>query len=177
MLFSDGLVINMLKTQELAYFLFKTMPLYLNSHSMSPFPIILPRCLLYAACLFYFGFLSPPSCNLCLPLGNHTFIKKKSLMHLFSDEYLIDLFSKCGFTLEEICVHNKQVENHSLDLVMNRWFLFLPALLMIFTIYLHSELIEKWVSCILHSKHYLCNIFKIESSVTRVTDSICISVW
>jgi len=27
MLFSDGLVINMLKTQELAYFLFKTMPL------------------------------------------------------------------------------------------------------------------------------------------------------
>jgi len=76
MLFSDGLVINMLKTQELAYFLFKTMPLYLNSHSMSPFPIILPRCPLYAACLFYFGFLSPPSCNLCLPLGNHTFIKK-----------------------------------------------------------------------------------------------------
>jgi len=68
---------------------------------------------------------------------------KKSLMHLFSDEYLIDLFSKCGFTLEKICVHNKQVENHSLDLVMNRWFLFLPALLMIFTIYLHSELIEK----------------------------------
>jgi len=76
MLFSDGLVINMLKTQELAYFLFKTMPLYLNSHSMSPFPIILPRCPLYAACLFYFGFLSSPSCNLCLPLGNHTFIKK-----------------------------------------------------------------------------------------------------
>jgi len=63
---------------------------------------------------------------------------KKSLMHLFSDEYLIDLFSKCGFTLEEISVHNKQF-----DLVMNRWFLFLPALLMIFTIYLHSELIEK----------------------------------
>ena len=128
MLFSDGLVINMLKTQELAYFLFKTMPLYLNSHSMSPFPIILPRCPLYAACLFYFGFLSPPSCNLCLPLGNHTFIKKKSLMHLFSDEYLIDLFSKCGFTLEKICVHNKQVENHLLNLVMNRWFIW-PALL------------------------------------------------
>ncbi|XP_039819089.1 uncharacterized protein LOC120681600 isoform X5 [Panicum virgatum] len=36
-----------------------------------------------------------------------------------TDEYLIDLFSKCGFTLEEICVHNKQFENHSLDLVMN----------------------------------------------------------
>jgi len=49
-------------------------------------------------------------------------------MHLFSDEYLIDLFSKCGFTLDEICVHNKQVENHLLNLVMNRWFIW-PALL------------------------------------------------
>jgi methyltransferase-like protein 6 len=38
----------------------------------------------------------------------------------FSNEYLVDLFSKCGFTLEEICVHNKKVENRSLDLVMNR---------------------------------------------------------
>ncbi|PUZ42895.1 hypothetical protein GQ55_9G618500 [Panicum hallii var. hallii] len=40
--------------------------------------------------------------------------------YYFSNEYLVDLFSKCGFTLEEICVHNKQVENRSLDLVMNR---------------------------------------------------------
>lgn len=32
----------------------------------------------------------------------------------------MDLFSTCGFTVEEICVHNKQVENRSLDLVMNR---------------------------------------------------------
>jgi len=63
-------------------------------------------------------------------------------MHLFSDEYLIDLFSKCGFTLEEICVHNKQVENRSLDLVMNRWFVW-PALSMIYTIYLHLQLVQK----------------------------------
>ncbi|XP_037437173.1 uncharacterized protein LOC119304114 [Triticum dicoccoides] len=40
--------------------------------------------------------------------------------YYFSNEYLVDLFSKCGFTLEEICVHNKKVENRSLDLVMNR---------------------------------------------------------
>ncbi|CAN6296571.1 unnamed protein product [Urochloa humidicola] len=40
--------------------------------------------------------------------------------YYFSNEYLVNLFSKCGFTLEEICVHNKQVENRSLDLVMNR---------------------------------------------------------
>ncbi|WVZ55430.1 hypothetical protein U9M48_006090 [Paspalum notatum var. saurae] len=40
--------------------------------------------------------------------------------YYFSNEYLVDLFSKCGFTLEEICVHNKQVENRSLDLVMKR---------------------------------------------------------
>ncbi|XP_062209848.1 uncharacterized protein LOC133911568 isoform X2 [Phragmites australis] len=40
--------------------------------------------------------------------------------YYFSNEYLVDLFSKCGFTLEEIFVHNKQVENRSLDLVMNR---------------------------------------------------------
>ncbi|KAL6901861.1 hypothetical protein ACP4OV_004737 [Aristida adscensionis] len=40
--------------------------------------------------------------------------------YYFSNEYLLDLFSSCGFTLEEICVHNKQVENRSLDLVMNR---------------------------------------------------------
>ncbi|EER92872.1 hypothetical protein BDA96_01G542200 [Sorghum bicolor] len=40
--------------------------------------------------------------------------------YYFSNEYLVDLFSKCGFTLEEICVHNKQVENRSLELVMNR---------------------------------------------------------
>jgi hypothetical protein len=38
--------------------------------------------------------------------------------YYFSNEYLVDLFSKCGFTLEEIFVHNKQVENRSLDLVM-----------------------------------------------------------
>lgn len=40
--------------------------------------------------------------------------------YYFSNEYLVDLFTKCGFTLEEICVHNKKVENRSLDLVMNR---------------------------------------------------------
>ncbi|XP_015627974.2 uncharacterized protein [Oryza sativa Japonica Group] len=40
--------------------------------------------------------------------------------YYFSNEYLMDLFSTCGFTVEEICVHNKQVENRSLDLVMNR---------------------------------------------------------
>lgn len=40
--------------------------------------------------------------------------------YYFSNEYLVDLFSKCGLTLEEICVHNKQVENRSLELVMNR---------------------------------------------------------
>uniref|UniRef100_A0A0E0CV26 Methyltransferase type 12 domain-containing protein n=1 Tax=Oryza meridionalis TaxID=40149 RepID=A0A0E0CV26_9ORYZ len=40
--------------------------------------------------------------------------------YYFSNEYLVDLFSTCGFTVEEICVHNKQVENRSLDLVMNR---------------------------------------------------------
>ncbi|CAN6308076.1 unnamed protein product [Urochloa humidicola] len=40
--------------------------------------------------------------------------------YYFSNEYLVNLFSNCGFTLEEICVHNKQVENRSLDLVMNR---------------------------------------------------------
>lgn len=40
--------------------------------------------------------------------------------YYFSNEYLVDLFLKCGFTVEEICVHNKQVENRSLDLVMNR---------------------------------------------------------
>ncbi|CAL4937595.1 unnamed protein product [Urochloa decumbens] len=40
--------------------------------------------------------------------------------YYFSNEYLVNLFSECGFTLEEICVHNKQVENRSLDLVMNR---------------------------------------------------------
>ncbi|KAL6659902.1 hypothetical protein ACP70R_002024 [Stipagrostis hirtigluma subsp. patula] len=40
--------------------------------------------------------------------------------YYFSNEYLLDLFSNCGFTLEEICVHNKQVENRSLELVMNR---------------------------------------------------------
>ncbi|CAN6310668.1 unnamed protein product [Urochloa humidicola] len=40
--------------------------------------------------------------------------------YYFSNEYLVNLFSDCGFTLEEICVHNKQVENRSLDLVMNR---------------------------------------------------------
>ncbi|CAM0870688.1 unnamed protein product [Alopecurus aequalis] len=40
--------------------------------------------------------------------------------YYFSNEYLVDLFSECGFTLEEICVHNKKVENRSLDLVMNR---------------------------------------------------------
>ncbi|KQK23710.1 uncharacterized protein LOC100844747 [Brachypodium distachyon] len=40
--------------------------------------------------------------------------------YYFSNEYLVDLFSECGFALEEICVHNKKVENRSLDLVMNR---------------------------------------------------------
>uniref|UniRef100_A0ACD5WF16 Uncharacterized protein n=1 Tax=Avena sativa TaxID=4498 RepID=A0ACD5WF16_AVESA len=40
--------------------------------------------------------------------------------YYFSNEYLVDLFSKCGFTLEEICVYNKKVENRSLNLVMNR---------------------------------------------------------
>uniref|UniRef100_A0A0D9VPF4 Methyltransferase type 12 domain-containing protein n=1 Tax=Leersia perrieri TaxID=77586 RepID=A0A0D9VPF4_9ORYZ len=40
--------------------------------------------------------------------------------YYFSNEYLVDLFSSCGFIVEEICVHNKQVENRSLDLVMNR---------------------------------------------------------
>ncbi|KAL5216978.1 hypothetical protein ABZP36_017662 [Zizania latifolia] len=40
--------------------------------------------------------------------------------YYFSNKYLVDLFSTCGFTIEEICVHNKQVENRSLDLVMNR---------------------------------------------------------
>ncbi|KAM0845303.1 hypothetical protein ACQ4PT_056465 [Festuca glaucescens] len=40
--------------------------------------------------------------------------------YYFSNEYLVDLFLKCGFALEEICVHNKKVENRSLDLVMNR---------------------------------------------------------
>ncbi|KAF0927904.1 hypothetical protein E2562_036881 [Oryza meyeriana var. granulata] len=40
--------------------------------------------------------------------------------YYFSNEYLVDLFSTCGFTVEEICVHNKQVENRSLELVMNR---------------------------------------------------------
>ena len=94
---------NMLKTQELAYFLFKTMPLYLNSHSMSPFPIILPRCPLYAACLFYFDFLSPPSCNLCLPLGNHTFIKKifdASIFRWISDWLILKMWI---YSWENMC--------------------------------------------------------------------------
>lgn len=48
----------------------------------------------------------------------HMFFLQRA--YYFSNEYLVDLFSNCGFTLEEICVHNKQVENRSLELVMNR---------------------------------------------------------
>jgi methyltransferase-like protein 6 len=48
----------------------------------------------------------------------HMFFLQRA--YYFSNEYLVDLFSKCGFTLEEICVHNKQVKNRSLELVMNR---------------------------------------------------------
>ncbi|XP_020094684.1 uncharacterized protein LOC109714456 isoform X1 [Ananas comosus] len=38
----------------------------------------------------------------------------------FSEVFLTDLFTKSGFDLDEIGIHNKKVENRSLELVMNR---------------------------------------------------------
>jgi len=55
--------------------------------------------------------------------------------YYFSDEYLIDLFSKCGFTLDEICVHNKQLGDEQV--------VYLASIANMFTIYLHNEVTEK----------------------------------
>ncbi|XP_073002588.1 uncharacterized protein [Typha latifolia] len=40
--------------------------------------------------------------------------------YYFSEDFLTNLFAKDGFDVKEICIHNKQVENRSLELVMNR---------------------------------------------------------
>jgi methyltransferase-like protein 6 len=40
--------------------------------------------------------------------------------YYFSEEFLTNLFEGNGFEVLEIGIHNKQVENRSLELVMNR---------------------------------------------------------